>query len=67
VVVGLAHVLLPSIEEVPEGFSPIVLWNFRLASLGTQLVVWTTLGLAFGGLVERSARSTRAGSVAATV
>lgn len=65
VVVGAAQVLLPSIEEVPEGFSPILLWNFRLASLGTQLVVWTTLGLAFGALVERSVRSTRAAAVPA--
>lgn len=58
-VVGLALALLPSIEEVPEGFSPILLWNFRLASLGTQLVVWTTLGLVFGLMVERGARLAR--------
>lgn len=55
-VVAVAHVLLPSIEEIPEGFSPILLWNFRLASLGTQVVVWTTLGLGFGALVEAATR-----------
>ncbi|MER7460862.1 CbtA family protein [Micromonospora sp. NPDC126480] len=55
-VVGLALAVLPSIEEVPEGFSPILLWNFRLASLGTQLVVWATLGLVFGLLVDRGVR-----------
>ncbi|GIF66655.1 membrane protein [Asanoa ishikariensis] len=55
-VIVVAHVLLPSIEEIPEGFSPIVLWNFRLASLGTQVVVWTALGLGLGAVVERSLR-----------
>ncbi|GIF74894.1 CbtA family protein [Asanoa siamensis] len=55
-VVVVAHVLLPTIEEIPEGFSPLVLWNFRLASLGTQVVVWTTLGLGLGALVERTLR-----------
>ncbi|MDM4721496.1 CbtA family protein [Micromonospora sp. WMMA1363] len=65
-VVGLALALLPSIEEVPEGFSPILLWNFRLASLGTQIVVWATLGLVFGPLVERGMRrSQHAAAVAA--
>jgi predicted cobalt transporter CbtA len=56
VVIAVAHVLLPPIEEIPEGFSPIVLWNFRLASLGTQVVVWATLGLGLGAVVERSLR-----------
>ncbi|MDG4824045.1 CbtA family protein [Asanoa sp. WMMD1127] len=55
-VIAVAHVLLPSIEEIPDGFSPLVLWNFRLASLATQAVVWTTLGLGLGALVERSLR-----------
>lgn len=55
-VVAVAHVLLPAIDEVPEGFSPVLLWNFRLASLGTQLVVWTTFGLGFGALVEKATR-----------
>ncbi len=55
-VIAVAHVLLPSIEEIPEGFSPILLWNFRLASLGTQVVVWTALGLGLGAVVERSLR-----------
>ena len=30
--------------------------RFRIASLGTQLVVWTTFGLLFGALTERSLR-----------
>jgi hypothetical protein len=55
-VIAVAHVLLPSIEEIPDGFSPILLWNFRLAALGTQVVVWTALGLGLGAVVERSLR-----------
>ena len=56
VVVGIAIALLPSINEVPDGFAPILLWKFRLASLGTQAVTWATLGLLFGYLTERSQR-----------
>ena len=36
--------MLPAINEVPEQFSPFVLWHFRLASLGIQAVLWTTIG-----------------------
>ncbi len=56
VVVGAAIALLPAINEVPEGFAPVLLWKFRLASLGTQAVTWTVLGLLFGYLTERSQR-----------
>jgi hypothetical protein len=31
---------------------PVVLWRFRLASLGIEAVLWTTLGLAFGVVAE---------------
>ncbi|MET7402451.1 CbtA family protein [Dactylosporangium sp. NPDC005572] len=54
VVTGAAVALLPGVNEVPEGFSPVLLWQFRLASLGTQAVMWATLGLLFGYLTERS-------------
>jgi hypothetical protein len=30
-----------------------VLWRFRVAVLGVQVVLWTTLGLLFGALAER--------------
>lgn len=42
-----------AINEVPETFSAVLLWNFRVASLGIQLVLWTTVGLAFGWVAER--------------
>ena len=35
------------------GFSADVLYQFRLVSLGTQLVLWATIGLAFGRLSAR--------------
>jgi hypothetical protein len=33
-----------------------MVWNFRVASLGQLAVLWTTLGLAGGWLVERLTR-----------
>jgi predicted cobalt transporter CbtA len=54
VVVSLA---LPSVNEVPEGFPATVLWQFRMASLGAQAIMWATIGLVFGALTERAARS----------
>ena len=49
----VAMLVLPRIDEVPENFSAMVLWNFRTASLGMQLILWTALGLGFGFLAER--------------
>jgi hypothetical protein len=45
--------ILPPVDEVPADFSATTLWHFRLASLGIELVLWTTLGLVFGILAER--------------
>ncbi|MET3595141.1 putative cobalt transporter CbtA [Mesorhizobium shonense] len=53
VVFALVKAALPDINEVPEQFSAVVLWQFRVASLGIQLVMWTVMGLAFGAVVER--------------
>jgi len=55
-VIGIVAVLLPSIAEVPADFPATVLYQFRLASISTQLVVWTTFGVLFGALTERSLR-----------
>jgi hypothetical protein len=51
VVVGLA---LPPVNEVPAEFPAVVLWRFRIASAGAQLIMWTTIGLLFGALAERA-------------
>ena len=56
VLIGTAMFLLPAINEVPESFPAVVLWRFRIASLGTQGVLWLALGLLFGALTERSLR-----------
>jgi predicted cobalt transporter CbtA len=55
-VVAVVALVLPAVNEVPSDFPATVLWRFRIASLGTQLVVWTTFGLLFGALTERSLR-----------
>ena len=47
------------VDEVAGGFPATLLWRFRLASLGTQAVLWTTLGLLFGALTERSLQDRR--------
>lgn len=54
VMVGVS-LALPGVNEVPEAFPAVVLWQFRLASLGAQLILWATLGLAFGAWTERAA------------
>lgn len=59
VIAAGAMALLPAVNEVPEGFPAALLWQFRIASLGTQAILWTTLGLAFGLVAER--RLARAG------
>jgi predicted cobalt transporter CbtA len=54
IAVGLA---LPSVNEVPAQFPAVVLWQFRMASIGAQLIMWATIGLGFGMLTERAATS----------
>ncbi|GLW30577.1 CbtA family protein [Actinoplanes regularis] len=65
IVVAIAYVLLPTINEVPDNFPAVLLWKFRIASLGTQTVLWTVLGLAFAGLLNRQAVSDTAERIAA--
>ena len=55
-IVVVAYLVMPGFNEVPAGFPPTVLWQFRLASAGTQLTLWGTLGLVFGELTERRER-----------
>ena len=53
VIIVVAQVLLPDINEVPDQFPAVVLWRFRIVSLGIQLILWATFGLLFGVLAER--------------
>lgn len=52
VVIGLL-IGLPATTD-PGEFPAGLLWSFRLSSLGTQLVLWTGLGVLFGLLCERA-------------
>ncbi|MEW9552929.1 CbtA family protein [Nonomuraea sp. NPDC050783] len=54
--VAAAWWLLPAVNEVPDGFPATLLWQFRLASLGTQLVFWAAFGVLFGWVSDRAAR-----------
>ncbi|MFD7030049.1 CbtA family protein [Streptomyces sp. NPDC059917] len=52
--VALAFVFLPSNgDAVRETFPAALLWEFRLASLTVQVVLWTTFALVFGALATR--------------
>ena len=55
-----AGLVLPAINEVPEAFPAVVLWKFRIASLGAQFIMWATLGLLFGALTQRAVALRRA-------
>jgi predicted cobalt transporter CbtA len=57
VIVAIAGLLLPAINEVPELFPAVILWKFRIASIGAQFIMWATLGLLFGALTQRAAAS----------
>ena len=54
VLVALAGLLLPVVNEVPDQFPAVVLWKFRIASLGAQFIMWATMGLLFGALTQRA-------------
>ena len=68
VVVGVAYIVLPGVNDVPqvllEGvtdavgdsgvtFPPVVLWRFRIASIAVQAVTWATIAIGFGFLATR--------------
>jgi predicted cobalt transporter CbtA len=62
-VITAVFLAMPGINEVPPQFPAVVLWRFRMASLGTQLILWATIGLVFGALTERSLVEERRSSV----
>lgn len=51
--IALVQYMMPPINEVPEQFSAVVLWRFRITSLGMHALLWAILGLGFGALAER--------------
>ena len=51
--VTAAMLLLPAVQEVPDGFDAVLLWRFRMATIAMQFTMWATLGLLFGALADR--------------
>ena len=54
VVIAAVFVLLPAVNEVPATFPAVTLWDFRIASLGIQTVLWGSIGVLFGYVGSRS-------------
>jgi predicted cobalt transporter CbtA len=70
VVVCLAAIgVMPTYDDVPHDFPATVLFEFRRASLITQLAMWGTIGIALAEFVGRLTRPTgsRPHSVTASV
>jgi predicted cobalt transporter CbtA len=77
VAVAVVMLILPTIDETPgplvddagtivyEGFPADVLYEFRLYSLGTQVVIYATIGLVFAALVSRLLDGKRQESITA--
>ncbi len=61
VTVGILFLAFPAAPD-PGEFPAGLLWNFRLSSLGTQIVFWAGLGVVFGLLCERANRREPLGS-----
>jgi hypothetical protein len=53
VLVAVAQAMLPEINEVPDHFSAVLLWRFRVAAIGIQAVLWGGLGVLFASLAQR--------------
>ncbi|KUI21904.1 cobalt transporter [Mycobacterium sp. GA-1285] len=74
---AVVMLVLPTIDETPgpltddagntvyEGFPADVLYDFRLYSLGTQIVMYTTLALVFGAMAARLLEGNRRESIPA--
>lgn len=52
VVFGLTQTVLQDINEVPVNFPATILWHFREAAIGIQIVLWGSMGLIFGKMVQ---------------
>ena len=75
VAVAVVMLILPTINEIPgpmvndagvivfPGFSAVDLYEFRLFSLGTQVIVWATIGLVSAALLSRLLEGKRQESI----
>ena len=66
VIIAAVQLSMPAVNEVPAAFPAVLLWKFRVAAIGMQAIMWTTIGLLFGALVERSAFTRVNGRAAVT-
>lgn len=53
VLIALAQLILPAVNETPPGFPADALYGFRVASLGINATLWLVIGLGFGAAAER--------------
>ncbi|MEO3758410.1 CbtA family protein [Mycobacterium sp. B14F4] len=65
VAVAVVMLVLPGIHETPSNFPADVLYEFRLFSLGTQVVMWATIALVFGAMAARLLGENRRESIKA--
>jgi hypothetical protein len=56
-IVSVVMLALPTINEVGADFPAIVLWQFRIASFGTQAIMWAAIGILFGLATQRAVRA----------
>ncbi|RSS44000.1 CbtA family protein [Streptomyces sp. WAC08241] len=55
VVTGIAFAVLPANDDaVKAGFPAKLLWEFRVASLGVQVVLWVVFAVVFGYLAQKA-------------
>jgi predicted cobalt transporter CbtA len=52
-VVAVAGLALPTYHDIPADFPATTLYEFRLASVGTQLIMWASIGLVFAAAAQR--------------
>lgn len=62
VLTGIVMTAMPDINEVPAAFPAQVLWDFRMASLGLHFVMWVSVALVFGAMVEHRLNVARSAS-----
>lgn len=69
IVTAIVMLIMPTINETPDGFPVDAFWDFRIASLGIHAVLWGVIGVVFGVVVERTTSlghaAPRRGAVAA--
>ncbi|MFF4172180.1 CbtA family protein [Streptomyces sp. NPDC001744] len=64
-VTGAAFVVLPSNDDaVSATFPADLLWEFRMASLGVQAVLWTVFAIVFGVLAQKALAARTGGTEA---